>query len=524
MEIRATTVSEALPLLAQAVMAGDEVGSRGGRVMEILHPHVVLTEPWRREVLTPGRRANVAAQIAETMWVLAGRNDVEWLGRYLPRAKDFSDDGEVWRGGYGPRLRSAYGIDQLAHVVDLLRADPLSRRAVIAIYDPTIDTESGKDIPCNDFLTFQSRLGLLHMSVTIRSNDLIWGWSGINAFEWSALQEIIAGLLGIGVGELHFSISSLHVYDRHWGRAGKLADADVFFSGVDSPRFKMFGMTDVEGLDGLVQAWFQLEEQIRSGEGDDHTHDLVDSFPEPMMRSWLRVIEWWWSGDDMFLEPLKGTALEAAARLSPIPEVNAHGFPGDPAPWASVADAQYPDPFLDFVSGLHADKHAVYGDSWKRRGEQIGILANIARKVDRLGEAGAGDTSADTAIDLLVYLCKYRLWLTDERGERMPPGFDDWPTVLLGDGPPAVDHLLRTLPDDSAPEPAMLIKYLKDCFEALSEAVVVNLSRNPLVEGMMVAAVRLARRLWLDEQQSEGRRIEAWQAGNAKRVWRGYDA
>jgi thymidylate synthase len=53
----------------------------------------------------PGRNNNVFAQLAETAWVLAGRNDLAFLGHYLPRVADFSDDGRTWRGAYGPRIR-----------------------------------------------------------------------------------------------------------------------------------------------------------------------------------------------------------------------------------------------------------------------------------------------------------------------------------------------------------------------------------------------------------------------------------
>ena len=59
-------------------------------------------------------------------------------------------------------------------------------------------------------------------------------------------------------------------------------------------------------------------------------------------------------------------------------------------------------------------KHAAYGDSWKRRGETLGILANVARKVDRLGKTDEHETALDTAVDLLVYLVKYEAWLRDQ--------------------------------------------------------------------------------------------------------------
>ena len=81
-------MSDALPALASKIMReGDEVGSRGGgHTIELLYPQVTLLEPWRREILTPGRRASLPAQIAETMWVLTGRNDIE-LAQQLPAAR-----------------------------------------------------------------------------------------------------------------------------------------------------------------------------------------------------------------------------------------------------------------------------------------------------------------------------------------------------------------------------------------------------------------------------------------------------
>lgn len=68
---------------------------------------------------------------------------------------------------------------------------------------------------------------------------------------------------------------------------------------------------------------------------------------------------------------------------------------------------------------LHREKNAAYRDAWKKRGEVISILANIARKVDRLeyvldGALASHDEAAlDTAVDLLVYCVKYQTYLAD---------------------------------------------------------------------------------------------------------------
>jgi thymidylate synthase len=415
-----TNPDELLPQLLDDILTeGDEIGSRAGRVKELMHVGITMDKPWQREILTPGRKPSIAAQIAETVWILSGRDDVEWLRHYLPRAAEFSDDGKVWRGGYGPRLRAwpkqdGDVLDQLAYVVDLLRESPATRRAVAMIYDPARDSGDGKDIPCNNWLSFSSRLGQLDLHVAVRSNDVMWGWSGINTFEWSALLEIMAGMLGLGVGGLHFSTTSFHLYDRHWGQAQNIVQhsRDTVMKmerPADSPRFdaKSFGST-VDGLDELLAEWTLIEAGIRNGNAMIHE---VDRFPEPMLRSWLRVLQWWWSGDRTWLAPLAGTALEAATFASVQPKL---GYE-NPAPKPTAVS------YVDSVIALHNEKHAAYGDSWCRRGEMLGILANIARKVDRLegGMDTPDETRADTASDLFVYLAKYAAWIRTD-GENNP--------------------------------------------------------------------------------------------------------
>ena len=444
------TVNDALPDLAQHVLNGDELGSRKGeRVLERLHQQITLTEPWDRYPRLGLRKASLPAQIAESMWILAGRNDVEWLSYYLPRAVEFSDDGETWRGGYGPRLRryGGNGVDQLAHVVDVLRADPTSRRAVFSIYDADVDTKPGKDIPCNDIITFQSRLGELHAHVFVRSNDLMWGWSGINAFEWSVLQEVIAGILGIEVGTLTFSISSLHAYDRHWSKLRKIAAAypapeehldplDAF----DAPRMTQDDLRPrtVDHLDGEIEEWFKAEAKIREAGSFDAAWSAANSAAtSSLFTSFLQVIAAarFQRPDDLpsrvLRQSLKASPRAPFAVVEEREEIRAQGggvlrtnsvlIPAGPEPGLSpLAAADTVEALAEEIAALHDVKHAAYGDSWKRRGETLGILANVARKVDRLGKTDEHETALDTAVDLLVYLVKYEAWLRDQEigGER----------------------------------------------------------------------------------------------------------
>ncbi|MGL5808389.1 MAG: thymidylate synthase, partial [Nocardioides sp.] len=176
----ARNLSEALVnVLGDVMVSGDEVVARGQTQRELRGHVQTITHPTERVLVLPGRANNVFAQIAETAWVLAGRDDLAYLAHYLPRAPEFSDDGKTWRAAYGPRLRNWRGqVDQLSAVADRLVEDPHTKRAVMTIFDPASDYGETKDVPCNNWLHFLQRDGQMHLSVAVRANDAIWGFSG----------------------------------------------------------------------------------------------------------------------------------------------------------------------------------------------------------------------------------------------------------------------------------------------------------------------------------------------------------
>ena len=90
------------------------------------------------------------------MWVLAGRNDVKFLAHILPRIADYSDEGRIFHGAYGYRMRQHFGFDQIEETVTLLKQTPSTRQAVISIWDANADLGAEtKDMPCNDLIDAQ---------------------------------------------------------------------------------------------------------------------------------------------------------------------------------------------------------------------------------------------------------------------------------------------------------------------------------------------------------------------------------
>ncbi|MGW3729156.1 thymidylate synthase [Streptomyces sp. NPDC000851] len=192
---------------------GRPVSPRGMPTRELLGVHLTLTRPHARLLhLPPARILNPAFAAAETVWHLIG-SDAPWIFDYNSRLRRYADDGML-RGAYGPRMRRWGGqVDQLAEAVRTLREDPDSRRAVIQLYDPVRDARGHRDVPCTLGFRFQLRQGRLHMSTTMRSQD-VWVGFPYDLFFATVLHELMAGWVGVGLGTYHHHVDSLHLYER----------------------------------------------------------------------------------------------------------------------------------------------------------------------------------------------------------------------------------------------------------------------------------------------------------------------
>jgi thymidylate synthase len=297
MEITARNTSEALVKCLEAIVwHGATVDSRAGRTKEICGMSIVMEKPLERCLLLPKRNDNIFAKIAETLWVISGRNDIEWLSYYLPRAGEFSDDGRTWRGGYGPRLRGSFPklpirpIDPLQEVVLLLQ-DHSTRRAVISLWDNHLDYVASKDIPCNDTLHFMIRDDKLNLYVFQRSCDAIWGFSGINAFEWATLMQMVAFWTHTEVGTLNYSISSMHVYEQHWKRAQEIIDNydgwTAYEHEEDAIRLAGGFLTPFEYLGDELDKIFKMEKKIRV---DDYDFDRDTIVTDPFLDNCIKML------------------------------------------------------------------------------------------------------------------------------------------------------------------------------------------------------------------------------------------
>lgn len=156
---------------------------------------------------------SLSYMLGELAWYFTGREDVEFISKFSSFWEHISDDGVTNRSAYGAIVFNRYGFDQVAQVIDTLKRDPYSRRAVINFNVPNPKRFETKDEICTIALVFELRGGKLDCTGIMRSND-VWLGTPYDVVFFTELQKHIANELGVGYGKYtHFAVS-LHAYEK----------------------------------------------------------------------------------------------------------------------------------------------------------------------------------------------------------------------------------------------------------------------------------------------------------------------
>ena len=126
---------------------------------------------------------------------------------------------EIWKRMANPQgyVNSNYGYqwernDQIDYVVNLLKNEPDTRQAVITILDMKEHDEFTYDTPCTTAIQFTIVNGRLDMCVTMRSNDLWYGFCN-DQYQFSKLQQMVSRRLKIETGVYYHFAHNMHLYN-----------------------------------------------------------------------------------------------------------------------------------------------------------------------------------------------------------------------------------------------------------------------------------------------------------------------
>lgn len=202
--------TDAFELLFSDIM---NLGEDFAGTKAIFNEVFTLVNPSEKVVTTPQRKFNQEYAEYEWNWYLKGDRDASEIAERAKIWKQMMVDGTT-------EVNSNYGYfwklnDQLQRAITELRFNPQSRRAIVVHYDINELNRYKYDTPCNDVLNFYIKDDKLHLSVFARSIDLVYGFCN-DQYTFAKLMEMVAYQLEIPVGEMHWMVTNLHIYPRHY--------------------------------------------------------------------------------------------------------------------------------------------------------------------------------------------------------------------------------------------------------------------------------------------------------------------
>lgn len=177
------------------------------------------------------KRLHTKSIIHELLWFVAGDTNANTLQRAGVTIWDewAGEDGELgpvygaqwrrWRAAppRGAERPEPVEIDQLARLVEQLRANPDSRRLVLSAWNVG-ELEAMALPPCHLLFQFNVQNGRLHCAMTMRSCDVFLGLP-FNIASYALLTMMVAQVTDLEPGELILSLGDTHVYRNHFEQA-----------------------------------------------------------------------------------------------------------------------------------------------------------------------------------------------------------------------------------------------------------------------------------------------------------------
>ena len=172
-----------------------------------------ITDPKDRKIINKERNWKEDYAEAEWLWYLSGDPKISTLGEIYGKVP------KIWErmADVTGKVNSNYGWqwernNQLNEAIYLLKRDKHTRQAAISIFDGKEYGNYTHDTPCTYAVQFTIVHNRLDMCVTMRSNDLWYGFCN-DQYQFSKLQEMVSKQLNIETGVYYHFAHNMHLYN-----------------------------------------------------------------------------------------------------------------------------------------------------------------------------------------------------------------------------------------------------------------------------------------------------------------------
>ncbi len=212
-----------LALLDRILAEGVEKGDRTGTGTLALFGHQMRFDLRRGFPLLTTKKLHLKSIVHELLWFLSGSTNVDYLRRHGVTIWDeWADERGELGPVYGHQWRSwpAQGggtIDQIAGVIESIRANPDSRRHIVSAWNPA-DVDRMALPPCHALFQFWVAGGELSCQLYQRSADAFLGVP-FNIASYALLTAMVAQVCDLRPAEFVHTFGDVHLYRNHLDQA-----------------------------------------------------------------------------------------------------------------------------------------------------------------------------------------------------------------------------------------------------------------------------------------------------------------
>ena len=176
LQISRVTLDDVMRCALQELLGrGEPISPSKGECRELRGVFLEITNP-RARLSRSESRGQAFSCLGELCWYLSGANELEFIEYYIPKYRDFAEEGILF-GAYGPRLLKMRSVtNQLENIISLLKRKPSSRQAVVQFFNAEDIVDEHKDVPCTTTIQFLLRSNRLEIITSMRSNDIYLGF------------------------------------------------------------------------------------------------------------------------------------------------------------------------------------------------------------------------------------------------------------------------------------------------------------------------------------------------------------
>jgi thymidylate synthase len=218
--VASTTVQTAYEdLLRLVVETGTAKSDRTGTGTRSVFGHQMRFDLRQGFPLVTTKKVFVRGMAEELFWFLRGESNIApLLERDVHIWDEWADENGDLGPVYGVQWRSwptpdGRHVDQIAGLLDDLRANPDSRRHIVSAWN-VAELDKMALVPCHALFQFYVADGRLSCQLYQRSADLFLGVP-FNIASYALLTHMVAQQVGLEVGDFVWTGGDCHIYDNH---------------------------------------------------------------------------------------------------------------------------------------------------------------------------------------------------------------------------------------------------------------------------------------------------------------------